>query len=585
VNTQRTYDQIVGQGFGNLYSNGMAAYSYIREFTNFGQNAMLAGACDEADFANKAALIQRFNTGGWNQFSNPDEVMAWYYRGIVQTHKFLANSENFEEILMIDTFTVADKENYLRQCDLMYKLRAENHFLRAWFYFELLKRYGGVPILQEPLDVATSSLPPRNTVDECVDYILDELDVAYPDMTNHWLNYNIPNGANSVIGTGSGDQSGTDVSNLGKADQVVVKAFRLRVLLYAASPLFNPGGDVTKWQAAAAAGNDFLSDPNMSPWRTLYSNYANLFVQKDQNILTSRKGTGSGIIFSIAMTNPSFQTNIMEQWNYPVSITGGGKNVCAPSQNLVDAFEMQANGLPITDAGSGYDATNPYAGRDPRLKQIVGVNGDILGKVPGGANHTIQSYVDGPDAIGAKEGATTTGYYLKKMVNTDLDLSTGSGVKRSFILMRYAEVLLNYAEAMNEAYGPDAKPDINGTPAVYSAVEAVNLVRARAGMPGFSAGMSPADFRTKLRNERRVELAFEEHRFFDVRRWKIAEVTENMDLMGMKVTSFDLAAPIDSFNYETFKVESRTFDASKMYLYPIPEAQIIINGWTQNPGW
>ena len=167
------------------------------------------------------------------------------------------------------------------------------------------------------------------------------------------------------------------------------------------------------------------------------------------------------------------------------------------------------------------------------------------------------------------------------MVNPDFDLASAAGAKRSFIIMRFAEVLLNYAEAMNEAYGPDAKPSINGTAAMYSATEAVNLVRQRAGMPNFPTGMSKNDFRAKLRNERRIELAFEEHRFFDVRRWEIAETTENADLMGMRVT----ALTDTTFSYTKFKVENRSFDANKMYLYPIPEAQVIINGWQQNSGW
>jgi hypothetical protein len=301
-------------------------------------------------------------------------------------------------------------------------------------------------------------------------------------------------------------------------------------------------------------------------------------------LLTSRKGKNSGIIFTVNFGS-GYNSNIFERWNYPIGITGGGQSVTAPSQNLVDAFEMQANGLPISDPGSGYNETDPYTGRDPRLKMIVGVNGDIYGKV-NNINRAQQSYTGGTDAIGVKQGATTTGYYLKKMARTDFDLATSTVTIKAFPVLRYAEILLNYAEAMNEAYDPDAKPTINGIPAVYSAREAVNLVRARTGvaMPPFPLGMSQSDFRVKLQNERRIELAFEEHRFFDVRRWKIAETTENQPLMGMRVDPVDPANPV-SFTYTPFEVESRTFDATKMYLYPIPESQVIINGWQQNPGW
>jgi starch-binding outer membrane protein, SusD/RagB family len=136
---------------------------------------------------------------------------------------------------------------------------------------------------------------------------------------------------------------------------------------------------------------------------------------------------------------------------------------------------------------------------------------------------------------------------------------------------------------MNEAYGPLDKPAINGVPAVYSATQALNLVRNRAGMPPVT-GLNQDQLRERIRNERRVELAFEEHRFFDVRRWKIAEVTENQPLRGMRVNSLN---PPDntSFSYTVFNVENRVFDASKMYLYPIPEGQVIINNWQQNPNW
>lgn len=590
---RRTIDDIEYSKDGaNLKANGMAAYTYIREFTSLSSSAMLAAACDEADFAIKAATVQRFNTGGWNQFSNPDEVMSWYYRGIRQTFEFLKNSEDFERLLVVDTITPASKTNYLRDCDEVFKLRAENRFLRAWFYFEMVKRYGGVAIIREPLNI-NSIVPPRSTAEECFEYIIEELEIAYPDMVDYWVNYNIPNGALSTIGSGKGDGGGTDVTRLGRAEQVAVKAFKLRVLLYAASPLFNPTNDVTKWEAAAAAGHDFLNDSKLSWWRYLWTSYESLFNKSDQALLTSRKGKNSGIIFTTAFS-AAYNNSTFESWNYPIGIPKGGTRITAPSQNLVDAYEVKVNATTAVpfDWNNPNHVANPYnptgtLGRDPRLKFTIGVNGDIYGKTLSGANRPIESYVGGADAIGVKVGATTTGYYLKKMARTDFNLSSAPSAVKSINLLRYAEVLLNYAEAMNEAYSPDAKPSINGSPAVYSALEALNLVRTRNGvaMPPLPSGMSKEDFRDKLRNERRIELAFEEHRFFDVRRWKIAETTENANLMGIKVIPNDIVAPLDTFLYERFVAEPRIFDASKMYLYPIPESQVIINGWSQNPGW
>jgi hypothetical protein len=578
----------MNNGPAGVISNGMAAYAYLRNFTGLNANAMLASACDEADFAVRGASVHNFNTGGWNQFSNPDDVMQHYYRGIVQTFNFLENSKDYVNLIAIDTFSIQTKLTYLKNCDDIYRLRAENRFLRAYFYFELVKRYGGVTILQDVLPIDATNLPPRNTAEECFQYIVDELDATYDDLADSWFNYDLPN-VNPTIGSGKGGL-GTDVVRMGRVEKVTAKALKLRVLLYAASPLFNPTNDVTKWEKAAAAGNDFLTDPDLEPWRYLWNSYSELFYPGSKlDLLTSKKGSNTGIIFTKAA--PNFNSNAFERWNYPVGIPGGGTSITAPSQNLVDAYEMKSTGLlPYNADGSvnvasGYDVNNPYADRDPRLSYTVAVNGDVFGKSVGGADRKIQSYVGGPDAIGVKLGATTTGYHLKKMIATNFDISSSTSARRSFVLMRYAEILLNFAEAMNEAYGPTAKPVINGLPAAYSAIEAVNLVRARPSvdMPAIPATVTQTEMRAKIQNERRVELAFEEHRFFDVRRWKIAEVTENKPLMGMLVTPVDDTNT--SFTYTKFKVEDRSFDKNKMYLYPIPESQVSINNWTQNPNW
>jgi hypothetical protein len=588
IKTRQDLDDVLYNGSAGIIGNGIAAYAYLRDWTDLNANAMLASACDEADFAVRGATVQNFNTGGWNKFNNPDEVMALYYRGIVQTFNFLENSKDYEKLIAIDTLTVQAKRTYIKDCDDIYRLRAENHFLRAYFYFELVKRYGGVPILDKVLPIDATNLPQRKTADECFAYIVNELDTAYKYMADSWFNYDVP-ATNPTVGSGMGGL-GTDVTRLGRAEKVAAKALKLRVLLYAASPLFNPTNSIGKWEAAAAAGNDFMNDATLEPWRYLWTSYPELFYPGTKNdLLTSKKGSKTGIIFT--KPAPSYKTNTFEKWNYPIGMPGGGVAITAPSQNLVDAYEMKTTGLlpynadGTVNVASGFDENNPYSNRDPRLGFTIGVNGDIYGKAVGGVDRKIQSYVGGADAIGVKLGATTTGYHLKKMMATNFDISATTTAVRSFVLMRYAEVLLNYAEAMNEAYGPTGKPTINTIAAKYSAVEAVNLVRARTGVvvPAIPVTISQADLKIRIQNERRVELAFEEQRFFDVRRWKIAETTENMPLMGMLVTPTD--ATNTAFTFAKFKVEDRTFDKNKMYLYPIPESQISINGWQQNPNW
>jgi starch-binding outer membrane protein, SusD/RagB family len=570
---QQSFDEnlFLNSGFDNLKAFGMGVYDYLPQFNGYGGNALLAAASDEADYARFGA-IQNFNTGAWGPFSNPDNVFGTYYKAIRHANLFLEKTVDFRNMIVQDT--ISNKLNYTINVDDFTKLRAEARFLRAFYYMELIKRYGGVPIITKTLTEQEALAVKRNNFQECVDFIASECDAAYPDLTNHYVNYGIPSG--QTVGRGDG---GTDNNRLGRIEKPAALALKQRALLYAASPLNNPG-NITKWEMAAAAGQAIFNDPNCAHVNFLNTSYKDMFMsQNTTNNLTPRKGANSGII----MTRPFDRTSdAFEKANYPVGMTNGGAGATCPSQNLVDAFEMKTTGKPISDASSGYDPANPYANRDPRLAFIVVVNGSTIGLNTNNTARIVESYVGGVDGIGAKVGATTTGYYLRKMLVENYDLTKTNSRAKSWVLMRFAEVLLNFAEAMNEAYGPDAKPSYNGVPFTRSAREAVNLVRARAGMPAIAAGITQSEMRDRIRNERRVELAFEEHRFFDVRRWKIAEVTERQPLMGMQVVK----NANNTFSYTPFIVEQRVFE-NKMYLYPIPNDEIAkSNGLlTQNPGW
>ncbi len=562
----------LNSGPDNLKAFGMGVYNYLPQFNRYGGNALLAAGCDEADFA-LFGNIQRFNTGAWDPFTNPDDVWATYYRAIRHANLFLEKTIEFRKLLVVDT--INNKAKYILDVDDFIKLRAEVRFLRAYYYMELIKRYGGVPIVTTVLTEQEATQVKRATYDECTNFIVTECDAAYQDLTNHYINYGIPPGTS----VGRGD-AGTDNNRLGRVEKPAAVALKLRALLYAASPLNNPGNILSKWELAAAAGQQLFSDPNCAHVNFLNANYKDLFMaQNTTNNLTPRKGANSGII----LTRPyQLNTNIFERANYPVGMTNGGEGATCPSQNLVDAFEMRTTGKPITDPASGYDPLNPYANRDQRLAWIVVVNGSTMGLNNSNVVRTVQSYQGGVDGIGAKSGATTTGYYLRKMCVENYNITLAGNRAKAWVLMRYAEVLLNFAEAMNEAFGPEAKPTLAGVPATRSAREAVNLVRVRAGLPALAAGISQAELRDRIRNERRVELAFEEHRFFDVRRWKIAEQSENVPLKGMQVTQ---ATP-GVFSYQIFTVEARSFNP-KMYYYPIPFSEISKSGGmiTQNPGW
>jgi hypothetical protein len=576
IDMNYTEDNFFKSGYSAIREYGMQSYTYLRGFTGYDGNAMLAASCDEADFA-RPSQMQYFNMGAWGVFNNPDNVFTNYYKGIRHINLFLEKTENFKQLLIKDTIT--NMTSYVSDCDDIFRLRAEVRFLRAYYYMELIKRYGGVPIITKVLNPTNDGLPARNTFDECVDFIVNECDTSFKYMADYWVNYGVPTGGKT--GDGKGDCPGsTDMSRLGRAEKVAAKALKLRALLYAASPLNNPANDIEKWKRAAAAGNEFFSNTILQPWFALNFSYWEVFVpQNDLKYLTSQKGRNTGIIFT---TPFELNGNTLEKSNYPIGAPNGGQAVTAPSQNLVDEFEM-ATGVPF-DWNNPAHAANPYTGRDPRFRQMIAYNNSVYGKNTDNTDRLVQSYEGGTDATGSITGATTTGYYLKKFCVTNYNLSLSTSIKpKSWVLMRIAEVYLNYAEAMNEAYGPDAKPVINGVTAIFSAREALNKIRTRTdvNLPGITTGQTQEVMRSKIRHERRIELAFEEQRPFDIRRWKLPLEELNKPLQGMHVRKSG-----NTYTYEKFDVENRVFEA-KMYRYPIPFEEISKSkgALIQNEGW
>lgn len=271
-------------------------------------------------------------------------------------------------------------------------------------------------------------------------------------------------------------------------------------------------------------------------------------------------------------------SNSFESQNYPVGIDGGGRTGHCPSQNLVEAFET-LNGKPVKDTeysskDFSYNENDPYINRDPRLAATVVVNNSIWAY-----NEPVEIWYGGKSGKPVRH-ATLTGYYLKKYVDGSTSLKVGNTSAKNHVwtYFRFGEVLLNYAEAMVEGYGDYNYKDPPLLP--LSALEAVNIVRQRqeVNMKPFDSSMSVSQFKEKLRNERMVELAFEDHRFWDIRRWMIADQTT--EIYGVEVTKVG-----NEFKYEKVLVESRYWD-DKMYLYPIPDSEININSnLVQNPGW
>lgn len=422
------------------------------------------------------------------------------------------------------------------------RLKAELRFIRAFRYHDLIRNYGGVVLMGDNVysladNLQDEALFKRSSLKECIDYVVAELDAAAAVLPRD-------NGGNWP---------------LGRATKGAALALKSRLLLYAASPLYNVG----TWEAAVAAAQAVI---DLNKYSISQSGYGNLFLSTANNEM----------IFGRLYTKNAGHVH-MEIANGPNGYGGWGGNL--PLQNLVDDYQMN-NGKPITDPSSGYDPDNPYANRDPRFYETILYNGasyrgsTVETFVPGGKDSK-----DGPD----NWNTSKTGYYLKKFMNDAYPLQNpwGNAGFQPWIYFRYAEILMNFAEAANEAYGADVVPP----GATLTARDAVNLIRSRAGvnMPPVPAGLSKDAFRDAVIYERRVELAFEEHRFYDVRRWRIADVTENEPAKGIDV----IKTGPTTYTYQTkIALDGRKFE-TKHYWLPIPRAEILASGnrLQQNSGY
>lgn len=476
--------------------------------------AMYASVTDEAVYSNddQTYLVQRGELSPSN-FGWTSTVWGRSYRGIREANLALQK---------IDGTPITDERRAI--------LKAEIRFVRAFRYFDLLKGFGGVSIMGDEvpqLDDDFSHLYDRSSIDETVTYIKNELD--------------------AIIGV-LPDESGSDWER-GRATTPAAMALKSRLLLYAASPLYTAGANsVEKWQDAADAAKDVMDLNKFSLVKNLSAdpaeNYRLLFV--------SAPTTSEDIFFrEYTNTSPSMA---MERMNAPNGYGGWGGN--CPMQNLVDDYEMD-NGLPITDDASGYDDQNPYVNRDPRFYATILHNGanyrgrQIETFLPGGK--------DSPDG-NESWNTSPTGYYLRKFLKESISLDDWDNMgTASWRYFRYAEILLNYAEAQNEAVGADE-----------SVYDAINEVRDRAGMPALPAGLSKDQMRARIQNERRIELAYEEHRYFDVRRWMIAEVKEGAQAKGISITK-------NGDGTLTFAIKEALSDKSfeqQHYWFPIPLDEI-----------
>ena len=500
-------------------------------------SALLASASDECEFAVQTQNVQKFNLGSWTPSNMPDNPFSKYYAAIRKAYNFLDDADT------IDYSDVKDNPSqpgiYEARLEDVRQLKYEVQLLRAYFLFELVKRFGGVPIVSERFDKDQDKMAiQRASLKDCVDEIVRVCDECA-----------------AVLPAKQPD------AETGRLTSGAAKAIKSEVLLYAASELWNnsswaggyanpelislPAGDRNaRWKEAADAAKAVI-DMEAEAGYAL-DTYANLF---------GTKGYASPEVIFCRRQGPS---NSFEKVNYPISydqVTGGN----CPTQNLVDLFQM-ADGSDFSWDNAA-QAANPYAGRDPRLDAFVVTNNSYF------KDRNVECWTGGRDGAGVRN-ATPTGYYLKKYVYPYNNLLQNQTSVHTWIYLRLAEIYLNYAEALNE-YSP-GHPDIK----VY-----FDKVRTRAGMPGLPAGLSQSQVRDQIRRERAVELCFEGQRFFDLRRWMEG------DKLGVPVRAVEITRSGESFTYKPYKLEDRAF-SPQMYFYPIPQSEINkMPHWVQNPLW
>ena len=474
------------------------------------------------------------------------------------------------------------------------RLTGEAYGLRALLYYYLLMAHGGyaddgvlygVPLLTEPEDGSSDFNQPRATFAECVQQCFADCDEAMKRLPYDYENISSMNDVPKRYTDLGAEMSGYNLVFGEKAKGLmsakIAEAIKAQVALLAASPAFRDQSGVTSAEAATLAANVLKRigglegfDPMGNIW---YKNKTKL-------------EPNGGEMPEMLWREDRHKNADQEKENFPPTLYGSGR--VNPSQNLVDAFPMRS-GLPITAPNSGYDPQNPYANRDPRLSDNVLVNGAtfrrtviITGNYPNDKDET-------DDNLNKRPGySTRTGYYLLKLLRDDVSAQPSSLIEQQHIYprIRYTEIFLAYAEAANDAWGPKADPTGVG----FTAYDVIKAIRERAGLATNEIGQplpegdvyleecasDQTKMRDLIRNERRIELCFENKRFWDLRRWLLPlnEPIKGIDIERDKDTQV--------LTYKVIEVEKRAYDNSYQCYGPIPKGEVL--KWSnlkQNKGW
>ena len=565
------------------YAHGLLIYAYGRlPYLTTTQTDI---ATDDAVSNNTSEgnALRNMATTAWKSDSDPMSQWNACKDGIQYVNLFLSKVDR------VKWAPSAVSKNQM----FIDRLTGEALGLRALFYYYLLMAHGGyaddgvlygVPLLTEPENGSSDFNQPRATFAECVQQCFTDCDNAMKLLPFNYEDL----GGNDVI-PAKYKERGADISgyNLvfgsksnGLMSGKIAEAIKAQVALLAASPSFREQSGVTSAEAATLCANVLKRiggmegfDPTGHIW---YKNKTKLEPSASE--------------MPEMLWREDHQKNAtQERENFPPTLYGSGR--VNPSQNLVDAFPMR-NGLPITDPNSGYDPKNPYANRDPRLFDDVLVNGTtyrrnliITGTYPNDKSETD----DNLNSIGT---STRTGYYLLKLLRDDVNPQASSTIEQQHIYprIRYTEIFLAFAEAANDAWGPKGAPTGIG----FTAYDVIKAIRERAGLATNEIGQPLAQgdvyledcagdqtkMRDLIRNERRIELCFENKRFWDLRRWMLPL---NEPVKGVKIDRNDAT---NELTYTIFNVEDRTFDNSYQCYGPIPKGELLKwNKLKQNKGW
>ncbi len=443
--------------------------------------------------------------------------------------------------------------------------KAEARFLRAWYYSILLRNFAGIPLIGDKVFAADDKIDmPRNSYEECVNYIVNETDAAAAALPTEHTS-----------------------QNYGRITKGACLGLKSRVLLYAASPLFNGGSTATSEEV-----KKLTAYPTADPQRWVKAAEAakavidmNLYSLYEDN--TTAPGYGFSRVF-LMRKNPEYilpgmqgSNKTMEQFALPPS-RGTGTVQVAPSHNLAEAFGMR-NGKAITDPTSGYNANDPFVNRDPRFGYTFIYNNSLWFSTTTNTKIAVNiTYTKNANGTYTGLGDATlvwiAGYFWRKMMDENTASNGGPNTERCLPLIRYAEILLNYAEAINE------------TGNIGIAYDQLKLIRKRAGilpgadgLYGLQAGMNKDEMRAAIVNERMVELAYEDHRYFDVRRWKTAPANQNFIMKAIR--------PVKTGNVITYDIQNVANNPVHVfkdayYLFPIMQSELGKNAnLVQNPGY